>query len=221
MRGLKKIQEREFALLFDGIRYSLFASQRAFKSLERDIRAVEEVVPRDLGIEKTFDILMYCWQILDHTYRSHEIFGQLAPFRLKDNRTRTFVRCGENVSAFRSIYHHLRRSISEIPEKAPPIIGSLSWMDSRNNQRCLTLSLSSGASEFTIPTLVVDTWTGEFAKDYMFHVGNKGISILDVAKACAGATEAIEQFLEDRGVFDKHDVKPVIFSTEFPRLLGM
>ena len=138
---------------------------------------------------------MNCWQVLDNAYRSKELFGSLAPLGIKDIRTRQFSREVERIGPFRGLYHHFRRSLSTFPEKSPPIIGSLSWVDSRQPSRFFMVSLDSGSVNFSIPSLTFDTWQCNYVDDFVFHAGDKSISLENITKSCVGLSEALEEFL--------------------------
>ncbi|WP_146193227.1 hypothetical protein [Salibaculum griseiflavum] len=199
MKGLKTIKEKEYAYLIDGLRYSLFATNLAYQRILRSASEIESILPNQPSLMMAFETMSDCWQVLDHTYRSLEIFKALAPLRIKNAKSRKFTQQAERTASFRSFYHHLKKNIREIPDKSPPVIGSLTWAHSQSPQKCLALSISSGSSEFSVPSLTVDNWTGEFVSNYMFHMAGKQISLQELCDSSTDMDSVIEEFLEERG----------------------
>jgi hypothetical protein len=214
LKGLKTIEERDIALLIDGLRYALFSAQQSFKKLRTVTSNLESFHPTTPSLEDTFDVLANCWQVLDQTYRAQGLFRGLAVLRIKDDETKRFHRLTKTAAGFRNLHHHLKRRVAHLPENMPPVMGSLSWVMTNHPQRCLMLSLDSGSLRFSVPSLSYDRWNECFTSNYVFTAGGESISLEDVSIGCIALTTAIEDWLNKYNVHTSEMVKPVLFSAE-------
>ncbi|WP_157058921.1 hypothetical protein [Loktanella sp. 5RATIMAR09] len=211
MKGLQRIEPSETAIYIDGIRYALNGALRAFSRISIAIRKIED--RNTSTLQEAFDILNDCWQIVDCTYRSQQIFKNLAPLNIKDARTKRFNSAADKANGLRNLYHHLSRRVSEMDRSSSPVIGSLSWISEVDNLSCLTLTINSGARDFSVPALRFDREEAKYTENFVFSVMNNAISLETTVNGCRDLSDSIEDFLSELRAHNQSEVRSILFTS--------
>ena len=193
-------------LIVDALRYTLLLEQKAFTSMFRALRRIEN---DDDGTGHpngalTLTALSAAWNIVDTVHRLRGLVRQVPKLSQKSPEVQLFIRNTSFIAEFRNVYQHLNTVIPKIEGTTNPIMGVLSWV-TKDPTKSITVFVGTGSPDINFHTLVLDTWKMEFAQRFLFSVGNKDIDLEEIHDSCKRFRNFFNSWLDQNGYLSEEE----------------
>ena len=215
---MKQIEPRECAHVIEGLRFALHSIDFSFRHLVKKTHDFEQLSINDTNFDLSFNILNYCWSIVDQSIRAHSLGKSKFLGDLNKDCRRAFLRTTESLRGLRNDFQHLEGRVNGIPELGAPVMGSLCWVSNKEINKCQILILSSGAVMSQYSSLEFDRQEQVFVSDFAFSAFGSQVDLFNLVGSARSFSNELERWLDDRGALLETEVQGSAFTFGPPGL---
>ena len=200
MKNLANFGSTRHVFIVDALRYTLLLEQKAFTSMCRALRRIEN---NDDGTGHpnralTLTAISAAWNIVDTVHRLRGLVRQIPELSQRDPEVQLFIHSTSLIEDFRNIYQHLNVSIPRIEGKTNPVMGVLSWI-TNDPMKSITIFVGTSTPDTEFHTVTFDRLKREFVQRFLFSVGNKDIDLDEIHSSCKKLRKFFEAWLTQNG----------------------
>jgi hypothetical protein len=218
MKATDAAQLRRTIFVLDGLSYTFAMAEIASLRLRSTVAQIDENAGEQLKVSALLD----AWTIIDAAHRTRGLIQSLAGYRAERRpRGRVFLDATETVEDLRNFIQHLREEIGQLPEKCPPLWGSLSWAgsDGLTNYFLIPGNLQPGIGG---ETLTFDWDEGEFISKMVLFAGDHSVALEALTANLERLREDIRDWVEAQSwhIGKPAPMKTTVFKWTVPKKLA-
>lgn len=185
-KAMTEQRRRQTLFSFDTLSLCFGMVRLAAKRIQTSLQDVESCKQAGSDYEEALDAaFLDAWSVVDVCHRIRRIIACTPGIKQREPWLQSFLRATEEIEELRNYVQHLDSTIPSISSPWTPVMGTLSWVSSYDDQTCLTTMLGSLENGVTNSSITYDTVNRCFTRKIELSLGTQRVSILDLCDRIA------------------------------------